>query len=797
VTLQLSAFVRLIRRGRRLLGAALAAALTLVLVPLGQPAHAITTISAGTAPFGPQAILPQWYGDATGLRLQPCQLAVAPCLVIPGLPGGPANFVPPNGEVFYWVAQANLNTAGHGGVGTTPSLLMMGVEGAWVPAPGPDVFNRLRFRVGVPNPGTYTVTYPYGAKTFNVAALGAAGRDINDTTDSGAFATAAAPANFALASGPCPAGGCTNLGTGGPFEPYLTWDGAVAPAPPAGFISDGVTPHPLVGSPTGTNFFRVEGPGINPNPADPATACTAPAVAGANCIQTKLFVLNGQLAPGLSVAPGSLAFPATAVAATTAAQTVTVTNSNATPITVGAATITGANAAEYAIATNTCTGVAVAANGTCTIGVTFKPTAAAATHTASVSILGDPAGPLNVALSGVTQSPVVSLSATSVAFPDTQTGTTSAPQTVTVTNTGNAPLHVSSVVPGGTNVGDFAQTNTCVGAPVAPAGTCTASATFTPASAAGRSATLTLTDDASPSLAASTQTVTLTGAGIAPPAPAQVPAPLPAPAPAPAPAPGVNPISPRPLTAKGYWLAASDGGVFNFGDAAFFGSTGAIKLNKPIVTMASTPTRKGYWLVASDGGVFNFGDAAFFGSTGAFPLNRPIVAMTPTPSGNGYWLIASDGGVFSFGDAAFQGSTGAITLNKPIVAMAATPTGKGYWLIASDGGVFNFGDAGFHGSTGAFPLNKPIVAMAATPSGKGYWLIASDGGVFNFGDASYQGSTGAIALNRPIVTMAATPTGNGYWLVASDGGVFNFGDAGFHGSTGAFPLNKPIVTMAA
>jgi hypothetical protein len=92
--------------------------------------------------------------------------------VIPGLPGGPANFVPPNGEVFYWVAQANLNTAGHGGVGTTPSLLMMGVEGAWVPAPGPDVFNRLRFRVGVPNPGTYTVTYPYGAKTFNVAALG-------------------------------------------------------------------------------------------------------------------------------------------------------------------------------------------------------------------------------------------------------------------------------------------------------------------------------------------------------------------------------------------------------------------------------------------------------------------------------------------------------------------------------------------------------------------------------------------------------------------------------------------------
>src|SRR6267378_6587512 len=132
---RLSSIVRAVRGARRLLGAILAAALTLVLIPIGLPAaHAITAVSPGTAPFGPQASLPVWYSDATGLRLQPCQLAVAPCLVIPGLAGGPANFVPPNGEVFYWVAQTNLNTAGHAGIGTTPSLLMMGLEGAWVPA---------------------------------------------------------------------------------------------------------------------------------------------------------------------------------------------------------------------------------------------------------------------------------------------------------------------------------------------------------------------------------------------------------------------------------------------------------------------------------------------------------------------------------------------------------------------------------------------------------------------------------------------------------------------------------------
>ena len=127
----------------------------------------------------------------------------------------------------------------------------------------------------------------------------------------------------------------------------------------------------------------------------------------------------------------------------------------------------------------------------------------------------------------------------------------------------------------------------------------------------------------------------------------------------------------------------------------------------------TAPVRTGYWLEASDGGIFAFGDARFFGSTGAIRLNRPIVASVATPSGNGYWLVASDGGIFAFGDAVFRGSTGAIALNKPIVGMAATPSGNGYWLVASDGGIFAFGDAVFRGSTGAIALNKPIVGMAA------------------------------------------------------------------------------------
>jgi hypothetical protein len=55
--------------------------------------------------------------------------------------------------------------------------------------------------------------------------------------------------------------------------------------------------------------------------------------------------------------------------------------------------------------------------------------------------------------------------------------------------------------------------------------------------------------------------------------------------------------------------------------------------------------------VALDGGIFAFGDAAFYGSMGASHLNQPIVGMAATPDGRGYWLVAGDGGVFTFGDA--------------------------------------------------------------------------------------------------------------------------------------------------
>ena len=232
----------------------------------------------------------------------------------------------------------------------------------------------------------------------------------------------------------------------------------------------------------------------------------------------------------------------------------------------------------------------------------------------------------------------------------------------------------------------------------------------------------------------------------------------------------------------GYWLGASDGGIFTCGAAPFYGSAGALSLNRPIVGMAATPDRRGYWLVASDGGIFTYGDARFFGSTGGMALNKPIVGMASTVDGQGYWLVASDGGVFTFGDARYYGSMGGKPLAKPVVGMAVAPDGNGYWLAASDGGVFTFGSAKFHGSAGGTHLNGPVVGIAAGRDDNGYFLGASDGGVFTYGTAQFRGSAGGLRLVAPIVGIASTAGAGGYWLVARDGGVFTYGDARFRGS---------------
>ena len=76
-------------------------------------------------------------------------------------------------------------------------------------------------------------------------------------------------------------------------------------------------------------------------------------------------------------------------------------------------------------------------------------------------------------------------------------------------------------------------------------------------------------------------------------------------------------------------------------------------------------------MVASDGGIFDFGDATFFGSAGSLRLNRPVVGLAPASGGAGYWLVASDGGIFNYGSANFYGSKGGLALNRPVVGVAS------------------------------------------------------------------------------------------------------------------------------
>lgn len=230
----------------------------------------------------------------------------------------------------------------------------------------------------------------------------------------------------------------------------------------------------------------------------------------------------------------------------------------------------------------------------------------------------------------------------------------------------------------------------------------------------------------------------------------------------------------RTPSGNGYWICSSDGYVFNFGDAPFFGSMGGQPLNQPIVGMAARPQGDGYWLVASDGGIFTFGNAPFHGSMGGTPLNQPMVGIASTADGQGYWTVARDGGIFSF-NAPFHGSAGSFGINN-IVGMASTPQ-NGYWLVASDGGIFSF-NAPFHGSAGGGGLND-FVGMAARSDASGYWLARANGSIYSYGAVSYQGG-----VNEPgqFIGIAAGPsTHAGYRLVKRDGAIYSFGDAGFFG----------------
>ncbi|HEY3943058.1 MAG TPA: IPT/TIG domain-containing protein, partial [Acidimicrobiales bacterium] len=265
------------------------------------------------------------------------------------------------------------------------------------------------------------------------------------------------------------------------------------------------------------------------------------------------------------------------------------------------------------------------------------------------------------------------------------------------------------------------------------------------------------------------------------------------------------PPPPTQVAQHGYWLVGGDGGIFSFGSAQFYGSTGSMSLQRPVVGITPTADRSGYWLVASDGGTFAFGDAGYYGSLpglGYAPagspgnvkkLAAPIVGIVPSASGSGYFMVAADGGVFAFGDAAFEGSCPGIGgCSGTAVAVTPDASGKGYWLVTATGHVYAFGDAPYYGAPG--PQTVPVTSAVRTPDGRGYWILFANGAVAGYGDAANLGGpVGVVGGANAAAAILTTADGGGYWVVSAAGAVYAYGDAVNDGGMGGGHLNAPII----
>ena len=211
---------------------------------------------------------------------------------------------------------------------------------------------------------------------------------------------------------------------------------------------------------------------------------------------------SGQAVPVASLSTSTLTFAAQSIGAASAAQSVTLTNTGSAPLIISAVTA-GGDFSQI----NTCP-TSIAAGANCTISVTFTPTASG-NRFGSVTIADNATNsPQTISLSGIgTPTPQASLSAAILGFAGQPISSTSAAQTVTLSNTGDATLNIASIAA----TGDFAQTSTC-GGTLSSGANCAISVAFTPTAAGTRNGTLTITDN-SGNVAGNTQTVPLSGTG--------------------------------------------------------------------------------------------------------------------------------------------------------------------------------------------------------------------------------------------------------------------------------------------
>ena len=296
--------------------------------------------------------------------------------------------------------------------------------------------------------------------------------------------------------------------------------GTTSTAQTATLSNTGTAPLAITSITTGSTEFTVGGGTCAAGGSVAATAsCTinvsfTPSAAGARSAtlavthnaggaqsSSSLSGTGVALTPVIGLSPTTLSFSQT-VNTTSAAQTVTLSNTGSAPLMIGALSIGGTQATEFQIATGTtCTaGGSVAANASCAIKVAFAPTATGA-RAASLSITHNAAGsPSAIALGGTgtaTAQPAISLNAQTLTFNAQTLGSTSAGQGVLVTNSGAVTLTFSGLTLTGTSSGDFTRGGTCSPTGTLASGaTCTVTFTFAPGGVGARSATLTLASNA-------------------------------------------------------------------------------------------------------------------------------------------------------------------------------------------------------------------------------------------------------------------------------------------------------------
>ncbi len=210
---------------------------------------------------------------------------------------------------------------------------------------------------------------------------------------------------------------------------------------------------------------------------------------------------TGSPAAAIVLNPITLTFTPTNINSTSAAQNITISNTGGTTLTLQPPTVTG----DFLLTANTC-GATLDPSTGCTVSIAFTPTASG-TRSGAFTIT-DAAGTQTASLSGTGVAPATdALSPISITFGPQQLTTSSAPQQVTLTNSGDVPLTLISAQ---TNSAGFSAVNTC-GNSLNPHSTCAISVTFAPQTVGAVAGTLTIADEYR------SQTVSLSGTGIAPP----------------------------------------------------------------------------------------------------------------------------------------------------------------------------------------------------------------------------------------------------------------------------------------